>query len=109
MRLKFGVPCSKIKDMIKDVDLTCTSEAEAMAMACGAWFAGKTPEVYMQNSGLGHTVDIVTSLYMPYEIPLPKLLLSIRKNPYHHIFMKNITMELLKMLKWKNVEMVIQE
>ena len=107
-KLKFGVPCSKLKEITKDCEISCTSEAEAMALAAGAWFAGKEPIVYMQNSGLGHIVDIVTSLYAPYELPLPKLILSIRCKPYHHKFMYNITTELLDLLGYKNTELIIQ-
>lgn len=80
-----------------------------MALAAGAYFAGKKPIVYMQNSGLGHIVDIVTSLYKPYEIPLPKMILSIRCKPYHHKFMYNITKKILDLLDYKNVEMIIQD
>ena len=72
--VKFGVPGSLLKDHITDADVPCTSEGEAMALAAGAWFAGKTPTVYMQNSGLGDCVDIIASLYKPYESPLPKLI-----------------------------------
>ena len=106
---KFGVPCSKIKERIRDADIPCTSESEAMALAAGCWLAGKKPEVYMQNSGLGNIVDIVTSLYKPYGIPLPKMLLSERKSPYHHLYMKKITKELLNLLEYENVERVIQQ
>jgi len=106
---KFGVPCSKIKKRILDADIPCTSESEAMALAAGAWLAGKEPEVYMQNSGLGNIVDIVTSLYKPYGIPLPNMLLSIRKRPTHHYFMASITYKLLDSLSYYNVETVVQE
>ena len=108
-KLKFGVPCSRLKEITKDCEIPCTSEAEAMAMAAGAWFAGKEPVVYMQNSGLGHIVDIVTSLYKPYEIPLPKMILSIRCKPYHHKFMYDITKELLCLLDYDNVELILQD
>ena len=104
--MKLGIPCSKIKDRIKDAEIPCTSEAEAMAIAAGMILAGGKPEVYMQNSGLGHIVDIVTSLYKPYEIQLPDLLLSIRHKPFHHNFMGNITKDLLKLIDYKNVEIV---
>ena len=40
-KLKFGVPCSKIKDCIKDVEIPCSTEEEAMSIAAGAWLAGK--------------------------------------------------------------------
>ncbi len=107
-KLKFGVPGSQLKAFTEDVEINCTDEGEAMALAAGAWFAGKEPVVYMQNSGLGHMVDIVTSLYKPYDIPLPKLILSVRCKPYHHKFMHDVTMKLLDLLGYHNVEMVIQ-
>ena len=107
--IKFGVPCSKLKEISKDCEIPCTNEAEAMALAAGTWFAGKEPIIYMQNSGLGHIVDVVTSLYKPYEIPLPKLILSVRCKPYHHKFMCDITKKLLNLLEYKNVEMIIQD
>lgn len=100
---KFGVPCSKLKDYLEGDETPCTNEAEAMAMAAGAWFAGKEPEVYMQNSGLGHIVDIVASLYKPYEIPLPELHVSIRKSPEHHKYMYEYTEKILDMMEYKNV------
>ena len=109
MKNKFGVPCSLLKENIRDADVPCTSEAEAMALAAGAWFAGKKPQVYMQNSGLGHIIDIVTSLYMPYEIPLPDMLLSIRHSPRHHEDMFRCTYELLDLMGYTNVETIVQD
>lgn len=106
---KFGVPCSKIKDRITDANVPCTSEAEAMAMAAGAWFAGEEPTVYMQNSGLGHIIDIVTSLYKPYGIPLPHMLLSVRHYPSHHEEMFRCTYDILDILEYDNYEDVIQK
>lgn len=108
MKLKFGVPCSKIKDAIKDVDLPCTSEEQAFAIAAGCILAGKEPMVYIQNSGLGRSIDILTSLYLPYNIPYPNLLLSKRTNPEHHRYIGNMTADLLRMLNYQNVEMVEQ-
>ena len=107
-KLKFGIPCSQLKTFTENVEINCTNEGEAMALACGAWFAGKEPVVYMQNSGLGHIVDIVTSLYKPYGIPLPKLVLSIRHSPQHHRFMGNMTRKLLNLLEYDNVEVIEQ-
>ena len=83
MNNKFGVPCSKLKEHIKDVDVFCTSEEQAMALAAGCWLAtGKKATVYMQNSGLARCIDIITSLFMPYNIPYPNMLLSIRHSPF---------------------------
>lgn len=80
-----------------------------MAMAAGAWFAGKEPEVYMQNSGLGYIIDIVASLYKPYGIPLPKLYLSARRRPLHHMYMYIYTESLLKMMEYHNVVVIEQD
>lgn len=105
--MKVGIPCSQLKDKIKDVEIFCTSEEEAMALAAGTWLAtGKRATVYMQNSGLCRSIDIILSLYKPYGIPLPKLILSIRHRPYHHHFVGKITRKLLKMLGYKDVEII---
>ncbi len=104
--VKFGVPGSLLKGCIKDADVPCTSECEAMALAAGAWFAGKEPTVYMQNSGLGACVDIIASLYHPYGIPLPYLILGWRRTPKHHEFMGEITARLLALLKYSYVKVV---
>lgn len=93
---KFGIPCSQLKDKIKDVEIFCTSEEEAMALAAGAWLAtGKKATVYMQNSGLCRSLDIVLSLFKPYEIPLPKLILSVRHKPKHHYYVGLVTWKIL--------------
>ena len=105
----FGVPCSKLKKYLHGNEIPCTSESEAMAMAAGAWFTGKKPIVYMQNSGLGNIIDIVKSLYEPYNIPLPHMILSMRKHPKHHKGMYLCTKELLDILKYRDIEIIEQE
>jgi len=109
MNLKFGVPCSRLKGKIEDVDINCTSEEQAFAIAAGCILAGKEPVVYCQNSGFARCIDILTSLYLPYEIPFPKLILSIRNKPHHHSFIGMMTGQILAMLDYQNVEMVEQE
>lgn len=108
MKLKFGVPCSKIKDEIKDVEINCTSEDEAMAIAAGCILAGEKPTVYMQNSGFARCLDVLTSLYLPYEIEYPKLILSIRHKPFHHAYIGDMTIELLKMLEYVDIDIIEQ-
>ena len=113
-----GVPCSYFKNFLAALaiqeevltltHLIATREDEAVAIATGAAISRKRALVYMQNSGLGHIVDIVTSLYKPYEIPLPKMVLSVRCKPYHHSFMHDNTTKLLELLEYNNVEMIIQ-
>ena len=45
------------------------SEGEAVAIAAGAWLAGRTTVVMCQNSGLGNAVNPLTSLNAPFRIP----------------------------------------
>lgn len=105
---RYGVPCSKLQDYLDGTEIPCTSESEAMAIAAGAWFAGKESVVYMQNSGLGHIIDIVTSLYKPYNIPLPHLVLSARNSPFHHSFMYHITLDILGLLNYEDYQIFDQ-
>lgn len=71
-----GVPCSfltpVINRVISDRDTTyvgAASEGEAVAIAAGAWLAGRETVVMCQNSGLGNTVNPLTSLNWPFRIP----------------------------------------
>ncbi len=71
-----GVPCSFLTPLINatisDPDtpyVGATSEGEAVALAAGAWLAGRMPVVMCQNSGLGNTVNPLTSLNFPFQIP----------------------------------------
>ena len=71
-----GVPCSfltpLINRVISDPALSyvgAASEGEAVAVAAGAWLAGKRTVVMCQNSGLGNTVNPLTSLNHPFRIP----------------------------------------
>lgn len=71
-----GVPCSFLTPLINGVlnDRTlayvgATSEGEAVAIAAGAWLAGRKTVVMCQNSGLGNAVNPLTSLNAPFRIP----------------------------------------
>ena len=71
-----GVPCSFLTPVINRVisDPTvayvgAASEGEAVAIAAGAWLAGRGTVVMCQNSGLGNTVNPLTSLNFPFRIP----------------------------------------
>lgn len=110
-----GVPCSGIKEFIKEVQcdednkyIPVTREDEAVAIAVGAYFAGKKPLVFMQSSGLGNAVNIVTSLLKPYGINV-HFLISVRKSPFEHAFMYKITKSLIKLLKYNRYVTYIQQ
>lgn len=71
-----GVPCSFLTPLINGVlssqALTyvgAASEGEAVAIAAGAWLAGRRTVVMCQNSGLGNAVNPLTSLNAPFRIP----------------------------------------
>ena len=72
-----GVPDSALKKFQNSIieseypHIIAVNEAHAVAIAFGAQLAGKKPCVYMQNSGLGNTINPLTSLCMPFaECPL---------------------------------------
>jgi phosphonopyruvate decarboxylase len=71
-----GVPCSLLTPLINGVlsrhglaYVGATSEGEAVAIAAGAWLAGRRTVVMCQNSGLGNAVNPLTSLNAPFRIP----------------------------------------
>lgn len=104
-----GVPCSFLTPLINGVlsrpALTyvgAASEGEAVAIAAGAWLAGRNTVVMCQNSGLGNAVNPLTSLNAPFRIPT--LLITtwrgqpgIGDEPQHHV-MGQITHRLLSVV-----------
>ena len=71
-----GVPCSFLTPLINRVIsdpalayVGAANEGEAVAIAAGAWLAGRRTVVMCQNSGLGNTVNPLTSLNHPFRIP----------------------------------------
>jgi len=71
-----GVPCSLLKGVIRRFDeeerygyVSAVREDSALGMAAGAFMAGKKPAVFMQNSGLGVSLNAIVSLNVIYEIP----------------------------------------
>lgn len=102
-----GVPCSGIKNFVEDAQkdhknkyIPVTREDEAVALAIGAYFGGKKPLVFMQSSGLGNTVNIITSLLKPYGINI-HFLISVRKFPFEHEYMYKIIQNLIQLLEYK--------
>jgi sulfopyruvate decarboxylase subunit alpha len=53
-----------------DVQLIlATREEEAFGIAAGLYFAGATPTLMFQSSGLGNSLNAITSLFLPYQVP----------------------------------------
>ena len=47
-----------------------TREEEAFGIAAGLYLGGRKPTVMLQSSGLGNSLNAITSLLMPYQIPV---------------------------------------
>lgn len=72
-----GVPCSYLGPLLlalqgrpADEHLPAPREDLAAGLAAGAWLGGRLPVVYMQNSGLGYSLEAFASLHMIYRLPV---------------------------------------
>jgi sulfopyruvate decarboxylase subunit alpha len=55
----------------KDIRLLlATREEEAFGIAAGLYLGGRKPTVMLQSSGLGNSLNALTSLLVPYQIPV---------------------------------------
>ena len=77
IRFVVGVPCSLLAPLINRLlgqsairYVAATNEGEAVGIAVGASLAGVRAAVICQNSGLGNTVNPLTSLAAPFRVPL---------------------------------------
>ena len=62
---------AEIGDRYRDVRLAlATREEEAVGIAAGLYLGGRRPAVLLQSSGLGNSLNAVTSLVVPYQIPM---------------------------------------
>jgi phosphonopyruvate decarboxylase len=107
-----GVPDSALKTFIGDLDrlsasahVTATWEAEAVGIATGVFLAGGKPCVYMQNAGLGHAINPLTSLCIPYDIEL-LLVIGHRHTLPQHRVMGEIDEQLLELIGWREFILV---
>jgi phosphonopyruvate decarboxylase len=108
-----GVPDSGLKRFIADLSalpsemhVQATWEAEAVGLAAGAALAGRSSCVYLQNAGLGHVVNPLASLCLPYGIDL-LLVVGHRHTLPQHRVMGEIDERLLELLGWDNAIIVI--
>lgn len=62
---------AEMRERYRDVRLTlATREEEAFGIAAGLYLGGRRPAVLVQSSGLGNSLNAVTSLVLPYQIPI---------------------------------------
>ena len=50
--------------------ILATREEEAFGIAAGLYLGGRRPTVMLQSSGLGNSLNAITSLVLPYQIPM---------------------------------------
>ncbi|MEK9671846.1 MAG: phosphonopyruvate decarboxylase [Rhodospirillaceae bacterium] len=105
-----GVPCSFLTPLINRVVsdpsldyVAAASEGEAVAIASGAWLAGRETLVMFQNSGLGNAVNPLTSLNFPFRIPTTVVTTwragpGLKDEPQHEL-MGQITPDLLDVIR----------
>lgn len=112
LRFFTGTPCSYMKPfmnaVINDPALTfrdATNEGDAVALAAGVHVGTGAMTVAMfQNSGLGNAVNALTSLNVPFRIPV-LLIITHRAQPGgvpdepQHQFMGEVTIPLLEALR----------
>jgi phosphonopyruvate decarboxylase len=93
---------SYISDDSEFTYVPATKEDEAIGIATGAYMGGKKPVVLMQNSGLGVSVNALTSLALLYKIPM-LLIISWRgyqaKDAPEHLLMGEYMLDFLKIMK----------
>ncbi|UCH92972.1 MAG: sulfopyruvate decarboxylase subunit alpha [Candidatus Aminicenantes bacterium] len=106
-----GVPCSYVKPLIAHLSrraqafhVPAVREDIAVGLAAGAYLAGKTPVIYMQNSGLGYSLEAIASLHLIYHFPA--LFLITYRGPddpgmEEHLVMGQHTEELLNAFQIK--------
>jgi phosphonopyruvate decarboxylase len=106
-----GVPCSYLKPFINSVIdsdqlryVGAANEGDAVAIAAGAELGGVRSVVMFQNSGMGNTVNPLTSLTFTFRIPV-LLIPTLRGEPDgaadepQHELMGAITTDMLDLMK----------
>ncbi|MCP2596332.1 sulfopyruvate decarboxylase subunit alpha [Candidatus Aminicenantes bacterium AC-335-G13] len=106
-----GVTCSYFKPLCeilnKENDLfhiPAVREDIAVGLSVGAYLSGKMPVIYMQNSGLGYSLEAFASLHLIYYIPT-LVLVSYRgpedKGWEEHLIMGKHTEDLFRSFELK--------
>ncbi len=72
------LPCDKIKNLLGMIpehfkEIPMTREENGMGIAAGLYLGGKKPAMLIQSTGIGNSINALSSLHMTYRIPLPIL------------------------------------
>ena len=82
-----GVPDSKLKNWLKDREyIMAADEGEAVGLAAGYYLAThETPTVFLSADGFMNALNPLTSLIIPYEIPIHFIVGTGRSEPQHKV------------------------
>ena len=95
--MKIGIPSSKLKGINFEI---ATDEGEAIAIAAGYYLAtGKVGKVYMDSNGFANALEPLTSLCVPYKIPVELVIARRGDKPWHAEMNKHIK-KILKLIKY---------
>ncbi len=114
-----GVPDSQLKALcdflydsygLGDKHIVAANEGAAVGLAAGHFIAtGKPAMVYLQNSGIGNTINPVASLLDEKVYGIPCIFVigwrgepGVKDEP-QHVFQGEVTLELLDIMKIKNI------
>src|SRR5438270_4289233 len=72
------VPDNPLSHVLRDFEarfrdvrlILAMREEEAFGIAAGLYLGGRRPTVMLQSSGLGNSLNAITSLVLPYQIPV---------------------------------------
>jgi sulfopyruvate decarboxylase subunit alpha len=72
------VPDNPLSHVLRDFEarfrdvrlILAMREEEAFGIAAGLYLGGRKPTVMLQSSGLGNSLNAITSLLLPYRIPV---------------------------------------
>lgn len=111
-----GVPDSTLKYLIDKWDtnpeithIRAVNEGEALAIGVGYFLAtGHRPVVYMQSDGFCNAMNPLTSLVIPYEIPI-KFVIGLRKDEPQHEVMGKLFPEIREKLETEFLTFEIYE
>lgn len=103
-----SVPCKLLSNIIEILENDKTiyyssvpREEEGMGICAGAYLGNKFPCILMQNTGLGNSVNAISSLLQLYQMPIV-FLISYRGTPGEQVGaqsnMAKITKEILDIL-----------
>ena len=82
-----GVPDSKLKGWLEDKEyIMATDEGEAVGIAAGYYLAThEIPTVFLSADGFMNALNPLTSLIIPYEIPVHFIISTGRSEPQHKV------------------------